>query len=146
LKCDGTRAETRFGLSAKQMSPFKWAGASVRSTAGSRGVRISGSNAANTVFRGSMKSTGYTLHSPDSPSLPLPCVTVYHHILTGLYKKFLNYEFLLLTFQFEVSHSCREAAPEEVSQLFLSVVLLKARFFCTQTNTTLKALHKYFLC
>ena len=45
LKCDGTRAETRFRLSAKQKGPFKLAGASVQSTTGSRGVRISGSNA-----------------------------------------------------------------------------------------------------
>ena len=45
LKCDGTRSETRFRLSAKQTSPFKSAGASVQWTTGSRGVRISGSNA-----------------------------------------------------------------------------------------------------
>jgi hypothetical protein len=37
------------------------------------------------MFRGSVKGTGYQLHSPVSPSLPLPCVTVYHHISTGLY-------------------------------------------------------------
>jgi len=37
------------------------------------------------MFRGSVKSTGYTLHSPVSPSLPLRCVTVCHHISTGLY-------------------------------------------------------------
>ena len=43
LKCDGTHAETRFRLSAKRTSPFKSAGASVQSTTGSRGVRISGS-------------------------------------------------------------------------------------------------------
>jgi hypothetical protein len=67
LKCDGTRAETRFRLSAKWTSPFKWAGASVQSTAGSRGVRISGSNAGYTMFRGSVKGTGYPLHSPVSP-------------------------------------------------------------------------------
>ena len=30
------------------------------------------------------KSTGYPLHSPVSPSLPLPCVTVCHHVSTGL--------------------------------------------------------------
>ena len=42
-------------------------GASVQSTTGSRGVRISGSNAGYTMFRGSVKSTGYTLHSPVSP-------------------------------------------------------------------------------
>ena len=50
---DGTCAETRFGLSAKRTSPFKSAGASVQSTAGSRGVRMRGSNGSNagyTVF------------------------------------------------------------------------------------------------
>jgi hypothetical protein len=86
LKCDGTRAETRFLLSAKRTNPFKSAGASVQSTTGSRGVRISGSNAGYTMFRGSVKSTGYPLHSPVSPSLPLPCVTVWHHISTGIYQ------------------------------------------------------------
>jgi hypothetical protein len=85
LKCDGTRAETRFRLSAKRTSPFKSAGVSVQSTTGSRGVRISGSIVGYTMFRGSVKSTGYTLHSPVSPSLPLPCVTVCHHVSTGLY-------------------------------------------------------------
>ena len=42
---DGTHAETRFRLSPKWTSPFKSAGVSVQSTAGSRGVRISLSNA-----------------------------------------------------------------------------------------------------
>jgi hypothetical protein len=85
LKCDGTLAENRFRLSAERSSPFKSAGASVQSTAGNRGVRVGGSNAGHTMFRGSVKSTGYPLHSPVSPSLPLPCVTVCHHISTGLY-------------------------------------------------------------
>jgi hypothetical protein len=85
LKCDGTRAETRFRLSAKRTSPFKSTVPSVQSTTGSRGVRISGSNAGYTMFRGSVKSTGYPLHSPVFPSLPLPCVTVCHHVSTGLY-------------------------------------------------------------
>ena len=65
LKCDGTRAETRFRLSVKRTSPFKSAGASVHSTAGSRGVHISGSIAraerdgtrAETRFRLSPKGT-----------------------------------------------------------------------------------------
>jgi hypothetical protein len=87
LERDGTRAETRFRLSPKRTSPFKSAGASVQSTAGSRGVRISSSNAGYTMFRGSVKSTGYPLHSPVSPSLPLPCVTVCHHVSTGLYRQ-----------------------------------------------------------
>ena len=89
LKCDGTHAETRFRLSAKGTSPFQSAGASVQSTTGSRGLRISGSNAGYTMFRGSVKGTGYPLHSPVSPSLPLPCVTVCHHISNSVYYRLL---------------------------------------------------------
>ena len=50
------------------------------------------------MFRGSVKSTGYALHSPVSPSLPLPCVTVCHHISTGLYK-------LLVTVSMDPQHN-----------------------------------------
>ena len=88
LKCDDTRAETRFRLSAKSTGPFKSAGTSVQSNAGSRVVRFSGSNAGYTMFRGSVKSTGYPLHSPVSPSLPLPCVTMCHHLSPGLHTNF----------------------------------------------------------
>jgi len=56
-----------------------------------RGVRISGINAGYTMFRGSVKSTGYPLHSSVSHSLPLPRVTVYHHISTGLYLCLFRY-------------------------------------------------------
>ena len=85
LNCDGTRAETRFRLSAKRTSPFKSAGASIQSTTGSRSVRISVSNAGYNMFRGSVKSSSCQLRLPVSPSLPAPCVTVCHHISTGLY-------------------------------------------------------------
>jgi len=85
LKCDGTRAETRFRLSVKRTSPFKSAGASVQLTTGSRGVCISGSGAGYTMFRGSVKSTGYAHYLLVSPSLPLPSITMCHHISTGLY-------------------------------------------------------------
>ena len=88
MRCDGTRAETRFHLLAKRTSPSESAGASVQATTGSRGVRIRGSNGSNagyTTFWGNVKSTGYPLHLPVTPSLPLPCVTMYHHISTGLY-------------------------------------------------------------
>jgi len=47
---------------------------------------ISGSNTGYTMFRGSVKSTGNPLHSPVFLLLPLPCVTVCHHISTGLYQ------------------------------------------------------------
>jgi hypothetical protein len=104
LKCDGTHAETRSRLSAKGMSPFKSAGASVQSTTGSRGVRISGSNAGSTTFRGSVRVLAtrsirqFPLHFP-SPASPcaitfqLDASTVhffYHsleHICAGCSKK-----------------------------------------------------------
>ena len=35
------------------------------------------------------ESTGYPLHSPVSPSLPLPCVTVCHHIPNAVYHIYL---------------------------------------------------------
>ena len=91
LKCDGTRAETRFRHSAKRTSPFKSAGASGQSATDSRGVRISGSNAGYNMFRDIFQSTGYPLHSPVSPSLSLPCFTVYHHISAGLYRPTLYF-------------------------------------------------------
>jgi hypothetical protein len=52
---------------------------------------IVGSNAGYTMFRGNVKGTGYPLHSPVSPSLPLPCVTVSHHISTGLHLPVFRY-------------------------------------------------------
>ena len=80
LKCDGTRAETRFGLSVKRTSPFKSAGESVQSTAGSRGVRISGSNAGYTKFRGSVKRCeGGWLPTPFT-SFPFTSPPVHHRV------------------------------------------------------------------
>jgi hypothetical protein len=76
LKRDGTCAETRFRLSPKRTSPFKSAGASVQSIAGSRGLRSSVSNAGYTTFRGSVRVLAthsicqYTLHFH---SLASPC-------------------------------------------------------------------------
>ena len=92
LKCDGTRAETRFRLSAETDESAE---ASFQSTAGIRGVRISCNNAGYTMFRGSVKNTGYPLHSPVSPSFPLPWVTVCHHIPNAVY---------LLTIEPELPH------------------------------------------
>ena len=60
--------------------------ASVQSTTGSRGVRISGSNAGYNMFRGSVKGTGYPLHSPLFPlHFPVQCVAVCHQISAGVY-------------------------------------------------------------
>jgi hypothetical protein len=86
LKCDGTCAETRFHLSAKRTSPFKSApgggGRQFSRLLAAEVCGISGGNVGYTMFRGSVKGTGYPLYSAASPSLPLPCVTVCHHIST----------------------------------------------------------------
>ena len=42
MECDGTRAETRFGLPAKRTSPFISAGVSVQSSTDFLGVRVGG--------------------------------------------------------------------------------------------------------
>jgi hypothetical protein len=76
LKCDGTRTETRFYLSAKRTSPFKSAGASVQPTTGSRGVGLSGSNAGYTKFRG---SEGYWLPTPFA-SFPFTSPPLRHRV------------------------------------------------------------------
>ena len=91
-------------------------GASVQSTTGSRGVRISGSNAGYTTFRSSVKGTGYLFHSPVSPSLPLPCVTVCHHISTGLY---LPLQYLYL--------KCYENTKRTLAFIYLT--FLSCQFF-----------------
>jgi hypothetical protein len=130
LKRDGTRTETRFRLSAKRTSPFKSAGTSVQSTTGSWGVRISGSNAGFTMFWGSVKGTGYPLHSPVSPSLPLLCVTGCHHIPSGLYI------FILKCQAFEQQTMCREMALRFVA-LFMhltSVHEFQNIFFSSPTH------------
>jgi hypothetical protein len=88
LKCDGTRDETRVRLSAKRTSPFKSAGASVQSTTGRRAAHTSLLGlccSCKPVFCSHVTLNGYPLHSLVSPSLLLPCVTVCHHISTGLY-------------------------------------------------------------
>jgi len=66
LKCDGTHThtETRFFFRAKRTSAFKSAGGRQFSRLLAAEVcGISGSNAGYTMFRGSVKSTGYPLHS-----------------------------------------------------------------------------------
>jgi len=55
-------------------------GASVQSTTNSRDMRISGSNPGYTMFRGSVKSTGYPLHLPvplHFPSRASPCAITF---------------------------------------------------------------------
>jgi len=81
LKRDGTRVETRLGLSAKRISPFKLAGW-FQSTTGSRGVHISsnGSNAGYTMFRGRVQD--YWLPTPLA-RFPFTSPTVRHRVPSG---------------------------------------------------------------
>ena len=74
-----------FRLSAKRTSPFNSAGFVISVDYWQPRCALSGSNVGYTMFRGSVKSTGYPIHSPASPSFPLPCITVCYHISTGLY-------------------------------------------------------------
>ena len=74
---------------------YLW-GASVQSTTGSRGVRISGSNAEYTKFRGSAKRYERDWLPNPFASFPFtspPCVTVCHHVSTGLYLSTEQYGF-----------------------------------------------------
>ena len=104
-------------------------GASVQSTTASRSVRISGSNSGYTMFRGSVKSTGYPLHSPVSPPLPLLCVTVCHHISTGVYRTVLlpnsenNYLLMvLLYFYLSLSTVIRTRITTGLSALLIGLL------------------------
>ena len=83
---DGTRAETRFHLSPKRTSPFKSVGASVQSTAGSRGVHISLSNAGYTMFGGGVRVLATHSIRQFPLHFPRPCVTVCHQVPNALYK------------------------------------------------------------
>ena len=74
LKCDGTRAENRFRLSAKRTSPFNSAGASVHSTTGSLCVRYEGC-----CLTKVKQHPSYRTHSVTLPlSGPLPTTTSGH--------------------------------------------------------------------
>ena len=75
---DGTRAETRFRLSPKRTSLFKSVGASVQSTAGSRGVPISLSNAGSR----SEVAWEYWLPTPFA-SFPFTSPPVRHRVPPG---------------------------------------------------------------
>jgi hypothetical protein len=95
LKCDGTRAETRFRVSAKQTSPFKPAGwcqfswllAAEVCTSAVVMVVMLYTQFSEVVWRilATHSICQFPLH------LALLCVTVCHHISTGLYCTFTEY-------------------------------------------------------
>ena len=101
MKCDGTCAETRFRLSAQRTSPFKSAGGGRQFSRllAAEVCGISGSNAGYTMFRGSVKGTGYPLHSPvspfTSPARASPCDVIFQLDNTS-FPPYLNLHDLIL--------------------------------------------------
>jgi hypothetical protein len=126
LKCDGTRAEIRFRLSAKRTNPFKSAGASVQSITGSRAVRIGVSTAGYTMFRGNVRvlATHSICQFPLLfPSRASPCAIRFQmHSTSQAFKRYfslmidsvLNYQLLSLQFicrqSVLFSHMCLDLA------------------------------------
>ena len=80
LKCDGTEQKEDFVFERNGRVHLDRRGRQFSRLLAAE-VRAS----AVVMFRGSVKSTGFPLHSSVSPSLLLSCVTVCHHISTGLY-------------------------------------------------------------
>jgi len=76
---DDTRVETRIRLSPKRTSPFKSVGASVQSTAGSRRVRISFSNAGYTTLGVGVR----VLATHSIRQFPLHFPSLRHRVPTG---------------------------------------------------------------
>jgi len=93
-KSDDTHAETTFRLLPKRTSPFKSAGESVQSTAGSRGVRIRVSNAGYTTCWGGVRVLAthsicqFPLHFPSRAS---PCAIRFQTSYTYLSVVILSY-------------------------------------------------------
>ena len=110
---DDTRAENKFRLSPKRTSPFKSAWASVQSTAGGRGVRISFSNAGYTMFRGCnvrVLATHSIRQFPlQFPSRASPCATRFRKSST--IKHFSSFP-----------HVCCTTAPEGLTVIILFYV------------------------
>ena len=84
---------------------LNWRGASVQSTSGSQVVRISGSDAGYTMFRGSVKGTSYPLHSPVSPFTSSP---VRHRVPSH----FINWTLRVIWLEWGSFHET--VAPEHV--------------------------------
>ena len=117
LKCDDTRAENRFRLSAKRTSPFKSAGGGQFSRLLAAEVCPSvvvmlDMPCSEAVWR--VLATHSIRQFP--PSLPFPCVTLCHHISTGLYYCHWDtavYRIILLS---HTKHACVGAARDTASR------------------------------
>jgi len=83
------------------------------------------------------KSTGYPLHSPVSPSLPLLCITVCYQISTGLYLQLFH----AISFIYSLKHLFTCTGTEIVSLITLKTV---THFLISCDRDTLSH-HKHIL-
>jgi len=139
---DGTRAETTFRLSPKRTSPFKSTGEKVQSTVGSRGVRISVSDAGYTTFRGRMRVLAthsirqLPLHFPSRAS---PCATTFRTQYTTTCRTYLLCPFsgfLVTTCCFYRFPSCSETNQNQFQDVHKGM----------QNIFEFRALHSPWLC
>ena len=139
-----THAETRFHLLAKWTSPFKSVGASVHSTTGSQGVRISNGNVGYTMFWGSVKATVYPLHLPASPSFPLPCRLLFEQsIAIPVYKNVIWNQGDRLQDKGIKCNLLQEYNEYNVKKKLLS--LLTVQHICNMANADMQNLWLTFL-
>jgi len=77
-----------------------------------------------------MKGTSYPFNSPVSSSLPLPCVSVCHHISTRLYNLFYQRQFNLAPVTSSSwRHTNITRNPSMLNQYFIDIGLVTIFFF-----------------
>jgi hypothetical protein len=105
-------------------------------------VRVGGSNAGFTMFQGSVKSTGYQFHLP----LPLQCVTMCHHISTGLYQYVYSFFITkgMLTSSSHPTMSCHPPSETSVPNNRLKLNIMPPRQFNTTSHKTKHEGHANF--
>ena len=104
----------------------------------SRIVRISGDNAGYTMFRSSVKGTGYTLHSPISPSVP-PLVR--HRVPSHFNWSLLCYFYKKLPLLSTVHCSPDQEMPSSNTVRTHNILVL-AYYLFPQKNVRIKPLNR----
>jgi hypothetical protein len=128
FKCDGTHTETRFCLSAKQMSPFKLVVVSVQSTTGSWGVCISGSNAGCSMVVWRVLATHSIRRFPRHfPSRASPCAITFQLESTSKW----NIYTYIYVITLNLSHISYQWKKTPTCNLFHSNILWQKKEGCT---------------
>ena len=130
---------------AKWASPLKSAGASVQSTAGSRGVRISGSIAGCTMFGGGVKSTHSICQFPLHFSHASPCAITLQLESTDL---FTGVCVCVCVCMCAVLYSLYLGAPSFhtcISHLFIFCMSISSMYLCDMLRLVPMCPNYYFL-